>query len=232
MSYENTQLQYAIDCNCIDKQDRIKILDIQEKERQRIARDLHDYSMQSLTHLIHKLELCSMEMDDDVVQAKLELASIRMDLKKVIEDIRETIFDLRPMPFDDLGVQDVFSELKRKLVSISDMQIDFEIGDISSSDSIVLMTVFRIVRECSLNSIKHSKGKNLFVSLREINHDIEIVVEDDGKGFDLSQAESKDNHYGLHILKERVTLVCGKLSIVSNEKGTKIKVMIPLSEKK
>lgn len=212
--------------NCVDRNDKVRILDIQEKERQRIARDLHDYSLQSLTHLIHKLELCSMVMDDDIVQAKLEIASIRLSLKQIIEDIRITIFNLRPMPFDDLGVKEVFFRLEENLKILSDMKINFEIGEISSDNSVLLMTIFRIIHECSTNSVKHSGGKNLFVSLTENVDMISIVVEDDGKGFDVE--EKKEGHFGLRILKERVALLSGSLEIVSNDKGTKVKVFIPL----
>lgn len=225
------ELYNVVDVNCEERNSKIQILDVQEKERQRIARDLHDCSLQNLTHLIHKLELCSMEMDDDVIQAKLEIASIRKDLKHIIEDIRNTIFDLRPMPFDDLGVQEVFSGLKEKLQSISDMKINFEIGNISSNNSVVLMTIFRIVRECSINAVKHSHGKNLFVSMKEDENSIDLVIQDDGLGFQFDIAESKENHFGLSILKERVSLLSGRMDIISNSNGTKVEVIIPLCKK-
>lgn len=212
--------------NSVDRSNKVRILDIQEKERQRIARDLHDYSLQNLTHLIHKLELCSMEMDDDIVQAKLEIASIRLSLKHIIEDIRNTIFDLRPMPFDDLGVKEVFSRLEEKLQSFSDINLHFDIGEISSDNSVLLMTIFRIIQECSLNSVKHSKGENLYVSLKENIDTISVIVEDDGVGFDANS--TKEGHFGLCILKERVTLLSGTIDITSNENGTKVKVLIPL----
>ena len=212
--------------NSVDRKDKVRILDIQEKERQRIARDLHDCSLQDLTHLIHKLELCSMEMDDDIVQAKLEIASIRLSLKQIIEDIRNTIFDLRPMPFDDLGVKEVFSRLEENLRTLCDMKIHFKIGEISSDSSVLLMTIFRIIYEGAINSVKHSEGENLYVSLTESSDTISIVIEDDGKGFDVES--NKDGHFGLCILRERVTLLSGSMDITSNDKGTKIHVFIPL----
>ena len=82
---------------------QLKILDIQEKERQRIARELHDSSVQNLTHLIHTIELSSMFIDQDPIRAKLELETCMNNLKTTIHEMRETIFNLRPMSFDDLG---------------------------------------------------------------------------------------------------------------------------------
>lgn len=227
MNQKNIKLQNVV-IKCQDS-NKLKILDIQEKERQRIARDLHDYSLQNLTHLIHKLELCSMEMDDDVIQAKLEIASIRNGLKQIIDDIRDTIFDLRPMPFDDLGVQEVFSRLQEKLQSMSDMEIHFNIGEIHSENSVSLMTIFRIIQECSLNSIKHSGGTKLNVTLKESDQFISVIIEDDGNGFDIDNSE-KEGHFGLRILKERVMLLSGKLNLSSDSNGTKTEIIIPLCQ--
>lgn len=82
--------------------ERLNIISIQEEERQRIARDLHDASLQNLAHLVHKIELGSLYIDKDPIQAKLELAAVSKNLKEIIEDIRNTIYDLRPMTFDVL----------------------------------------------------------------------------------------------------------------------------------
>ena len=90
---------------------QFSVLDVQEKERQRIARDLHDSSLQNLTHLVHKVELSSLYIDRDPVKAKLELATIEAGLRKVIDDIRNRIYDLRPMTFDDLGLRQTLLNL-------------------------------------------------------------------------------------------------------------------------
>ena len=77
----------------ISLDERLNILSIQEEERQRIARDLHDSSVQNLTHLVHKIELSGLYMDTDPVRAKLELTNISKSLKSILEDIRNTIFE-------------------------------------------------------------------------------------------------------------------------------------------
>lgn len=210
----------------IDSSDKIRVLDIQEKERQRIARDLHDNSLQNLTHLIHKLELCSLKIDDDPIDAKLEIALVSKYLKQIIEDIRNTIFDLRPMPFDDLGMVDALSRLETNLKSISDMNIVFDVDNILCNNQVVLLTVFRIVQECTNNSVKHSGGKSLRVSVQQKKNLILIKVEDDGIGFDNGNME-KNGHFGLSILNERVLLLSGVLKIKSDLNGTDIEVEIP-----
>ena len=134
---------------------RLQILDIQEKERQRIARDLHDSSLQNLSHLLHNVELSSLYVDEDPVKAKLELAVVNSRLKSIIQEIRDTIFDLRPMTFDDLGLKEAFERLVYKLRESSKFNITYNIEDIGCNNSLILMTIFRIIEECLNNAIKH-----------------------------------------------------------------------------
>ncbi len=212
----------------------LQILDIQERERQRIARDLHDTSLQNLTHIIHKIELSSMFIDDDPVKAKLELVSVNKNLRSVIKEIRNTIFDLRPMTFDDLGLRESFERLADHLKESSDFEVFYNIEEINCNNSLVLMTIFRIIEECTNNAIKHSNGSVVFFELKKIaENTCIIIVADNGKSFDAEKVLSeKQRHFGLNILKERVELLCGTMEIDSKpDKGTVIKIMIPLLEK-
>ena len=84
--------------------------DSQELERKRIASELHDTSLQDLTHIIYQIELSELYIDLDPTKAKLELEDISNQLRKVIQDIRNTIFDLRPMSFDDLGLEEAINQ--------------------------------------------------------------------------------------------------------------------------
>lgn len=210
-----------------------QILDIQEKERQRIARDLHDTSLQNLAHLVHKIELSSMYMDQDIIKAKLELAAVNKNLKSIIQEIRNTIFDLRPMIFDDLGLKDAFERLISKLKETSDFDIQFEIDDIECSSSLILMTIFRIVEECMNNAVKHSRGNKVIFILKNEGDRCSIKVEDNGQSFNCDEVLSiEERHFGLFILKERVDLLSGILNIDSRPGvGTTINIAFPLLNK-
>lgn len=212
----------------------LQILDIQERERQRIARDLHDTSLQNLTHIIHKIELSSMFIDDDPVRAKLELVSVSKNLRSVIKEIRNTIFDLRPMTFDDLGLKESFERLADHLKESSDFEVFYNIEEINCNNSLVLMTIFRIIEECTNNAIKHSNGSVVFFELKKIaENTCIIIVADNGDSFDVDRVlTEKQRHFGLNILKERVEILCGTMEIDSKpNKGTVIKIIIPLLEK-
>ncbi|MCI6713408.1 MAG: sensor histidine kinase, partial [Lachnospiraceae bacterium] len=210
---------------------QISVLEIQEKERQRIARDLHDSSLQNLTHLIHKVELSSLYIDRDPVKAKLELATIGKNLRKVIEDIRNNIFDLRPMSFDDLGIKETIEKMLLMINQDRHFKIETDIEDIKSNcddskDKVILLSIYRIIQECVQNSIKHSQGDIIKVSLKDKTDSYEIIIQDNGIGFNVNEAVKKDNHFGLSVIKERVSLLNGIIEI-DTQKGTLIRIHIP-----
>jgi signal transduction histidine kinase len=89
-----------------------------ETDRQRIAKDLHDTSLQNLTAIVHKVELASMYINQDPIRAKMELSVISNSLKDTINEIRDTIFELRPMSFDDLGFRDLLASYIESLPEI------------------------------------------------------------------------------------------------------------------
>lgn len=218
---------------CIDElQPDIKllVLDIQEKERQRIARDLHDSSLQTLIHLIHKLELCSKYIDVDPVQANLEIVSCNKQLKKLINESRLKIFNLRPMSFDDLGFQEVLNRLKINLQEQSDMEIDFQIDQLESKEELILITIYRIIQEACNNAVKYSNGSKLSVISTYDSEQFYCRIEDNGIGFSMSEIEKKKNHFGIIMLQEQVKLLSGKIKIDSElGRGTTIEVYIPAS---
>lgn len=224
----NIQTEHNSDDNM---ERRLYILDIQEKERQRIARDLHDSSLQNLAHLTHKIELASMYIDDDKIKAKLELAAVNKELKSIIQEIRNTIFDLRPMSFDDLGLKESLERLIDRFKETSSSEFQIDIQDINCDNSLLLMTVFRIIEECMNNAVKHSSGNLISLKVKlTADNNCKIIVTDNGKGFNSEKVLSeKDRHFGLCILKERVSLLSGSITIDSDlNKGTIVNIEIPL----
>lgn len=219
-------------------------LDIQEKDRQRIARDLHDTSLQNLAHLIHQIELSSMYIDKDPIQAKLELMSVNKSIKSIIEDIRNTIFDLRPMSFDDLGFADMLEDFLRKLQDRYKIPVTSRIDDIPvtadaatnpkeyAEGQTLLISLYRVIRECCLNAMEHSECQQLLVNVKKdsYNQCIDIEIRDDGIGFDVEEVlTTMQNHYGLKIMKERIELLGGSIVIRSlKEEGTTVKITVPL----
>lgn len=201
----------------------------QELDRKRIASELHDTSLQDLTHIIHQLELSGLYIDVDPTKAKLELEDISNQLRKVIQDIRNTIFDLRPMSFDDLGLEEAIDEYILFIKKKYNINFITHIDDVNYLEEKKKLSIYRIIQECLMNSAKHSEAKTVNLKLKDLESEIIIIVHDDGVGIDQSKSLVGDNtHYGLAIIRDRINYLNGECSITSDKnKGTYIEVKIP-----
>ncbi len=212
----------------------IQILESQEAERKRIARDLHDSIVQVLTNLVHKCEICSKIMDMDSIRAKLELEIMSKTLKDTIAEMRDIIYDLRPMSFDDLGLEVTLERALKSIDAGTDMKISFNVeGENQELSPIVQLTIFRIVQECANNSIKYSKGKALDIRLIYEGKTVLLEISDDGQGFEYVEGNGNQekNHtgFGLSMMRERVALLSGYIDIdTAIGKGTVVRVTIPV----
>ncbi len=212
----------------------INALESYENERKRIARDLHDSTVQNLTNLMYKTELCTKLIDMDQVRAKLELQTMIRTIKGTIADMRNIIYDLRPMSLDDLGLISTIEKYIYEKKSSHNVNIEFKTNKEKYKVlPIVNLTIFRIIQEATNNAIKHGKAKKILIDLFYDEESISLTVSDNGIGFNESSPKVSDDKmnsgFGLPIMKERVLLLAGQLSIESNNpKGTKIKVVIPV----
>lgn len=207
-------------------------INFQEEDRRRIASDLHDTSLQNLVHLVHKIEICNLYIDEDPLKAKLELSLIGKNLKEIINEIRNTIFDLRPMSFDDLGMKASFERLLDKVNEENKYQIVSDIDDVSCENQFILLYIYRAVQESLNNIMKHAEAEKIIFRCKAVDDICVIDIEDDGKGF-YGETEDKkeDKHFGLSLMRERIELLNGKIDISSYEgEGTKVHMEIPLTE--
>lgn len=203
------------------------ILDIREKERQRIAHDLHDVFLQNLSHLVHKVELSSLYIDIDKVKAKLELATVEKELRNTIDEVRTIIYNLHPISVDDLGLKATMEEALSTINKKYKFTIESKIEDVSCENKLIAETILRLAQECCFNAIKHSKGNKISVSLYDKNKKYILKVVDNGTGFDENEINKKHSHFGLSIMKERIYLLDGDINIDSSDKGTSITIEIP-----
>ena len=209
----------------------IKILEQQENERQRIARELHDSTVQVLTNLVHKTELCAKIMDVDLIRAKLELEIINSTIRYTINDMRNIIHDLRPMSFDDFGLDITLDRVVSQIRSNTDIQIHLDvIGEKKPISTVLSLTLVRIIQEACNNSIKHSEAENVYITFSYEDETIFLSIRDDGKGFDVKKVENNGNRgFGVSIMKERAVLLSGDLKITSvKNKGTNIVLTVPI----
>ena len=216
---------------------RLTLLEAQENERQRISRELHDSTVQNLTAIVHKAELCSKLIDIDSIRCKLELTMMSRNLRDIINDTRQMIYDLRPMSFDDIGLEVTIERTLDKIKNDMSCNIGFTVeGEPYFIKPVVGITVLRIIQEACNNAIKYAESNFISVKLIYEDNSIVISIEDDGNGFDIDNLDTSNRNdnsgFGLSMMKERVYLLSGEIEIQSKEDiGTRIQVRVPINNK-
>ena len=213
-----------------------RLLSAQEDERKRIAGELHDTIGSCLSGVKYKIENVLQQFGKDSNVTEESLTSVIPVIQEGIEECRRMQQDLRPSLLDDLGLLPTLSWFCRRYQTIYtgikvDLEQTLEERDIPDSLKIV---IFRVTQEGMNNIAKHSKADLVHLSLRKMDGRIELVLEDNGQGFDLKKvlgSESTKRGLGLTSMRERTELSGGSFAIESAEgKGTTIHVSWPLGE--
>jgi signal transduction histidine kinase len=213
-----------------------EILSIQEEERRRIARELHDETSQVLTSLSANLEVAVELLPAGTDKVRAILRKAQALSTNVLEETHKLIYQLRPTMLDDLGLVAAMRWLIDGTMSPAGVKASFRvIGRERRLPSNVETTLFRVVQETVSNITRHARAGNAAVVLHFKRGMIAVHVSDDGCGFDVAEAvSSKDRPRGLGLLgmRERIELVNGTISILSypGSNGTKVDIEIPLSK--
>gem|GEM_PF-2167434 len=208
-----------------------KIIVTQEEERKRISRELHDETSQSLTSLMLGLKL--IHEADDISEVRKLASNFREIIYKTLEEIQWLSYELRPSALDDLGLEAALKRYIKELSQHADINIEYELHHCKNIRliSVIETTVYRVVQEALTNVIRHAGAQNVKVSLKCDDKNMEVIVEDDGKGFDFTALQKEHQTLGLFGMTERATLVGGELIIdTESGKGTKVILRIPLEE--
>lgn len=212
----------------------LRIIEAQEEERKRVARDIHDGPAQSMSNIVIKAEICEKLIDKNIDEAKKELQNLKKVMRDSLQEVRKIIYNLRPMALDDLGL---LPTLERYVISFKEdtgMDVSLKSRNVDEDlKPIISLTVFRIVQEALNNVLKHSKSKVTSISLEQIGQNLRIMIIDNGIGFNTKDIRMTNSDltggFGLFSMKERVALLEGEFDITSEVgNGTKIKILIPL----
>lgn len=218
-----------------DKLFGAQVIKAQEAERLRVSREIHDGPAQLIANVIYRSSICERLVDLDTEKAKHELQGLREQIRGCLGEIRKIIFDLRPMTLDDLGLVATLHHFLDKFKKRTGVKVSLNvIGEECKINKHVEISIFRIIQEALNNIDKHAKTSDAKLSLEYNSEYISIYVEDFGKGFLIDDANAEDSggeHYGLLGMKERVKILNGQFLIESIlGRGTKIRILIPLSE--
>ena len=202
----------------------------QEEERSRLARDLHDDTIQSLVVLTRKAQLTKMSLDGQP-QAE-QLGEMEELSTQIIDDLRRIAQDLRPTYLEDLGLTPALNMLAQDTGSALNIPITFEVsGSELRLAADIELALYRIAQESLSNVARHAQPSHVSVNLDYAAEEVALTVTDDGKGFDVPEGSAEmapDGHYGLLGIYERADLIGGRVTIQSEpDQGTCLIVRLP-----
>jgi signal transduction histidine kinase/HAMP domain-containing protein len=198
-----------------------QLLKVQENERKRISRELHDSIGQSLTAIKFGLENARSQVAQDTAEASVELLATLIPLvQQASEEVRRIHTDLRPSMLDDLGILTTINWLCREFQLIYtgiriEKQVDIKENDVPESLKII---IFRILQEALNNVAKHSHADLVRLHFGKTRNTIRLAIRDNGRGFDMRgvlTTEVAEKGFGITSMKERAELSEGVFAIKS-----------------
>ncbi len=216
----------------------VRIVQAQEEERQRLARQMHDGPAQSLTNFILQAEICQRLFDRNPARAAEELGNLKEAASVTFQKVRDFIFDLRPMMLDDLGVVPTVRRYIDSFREKNDIDVRLDImGEERRLESHREVMLFRAIQELLALARDYATPAQIVIKLDMSGQHIRASVEDDGRGFDVESGFSGDDNYRdsrvdvLMTLREKFELVHGSITVQSNETdGTMVRLELPASD--
>ena len=204
-----------------DSQARLKILterlvEVQEDEKRRLARELHDEIGQMLTSLSLNLEIVSrsVQAGEEKGGIQFELEITRQQVKQLLEEVRDLSLNLLPAMLDDLGLLPTLLDYCQRYTSQTGILVNLSHRGLDERvPPQVEIAAYRIVQEALTNVARHAAVDKVDVRLWATPHELGVQIEDHGAGFDMQKIESTYNSHGIAGMRERVATCGGNLEI-------------------
>jgi two-component system, NarL family, sensor histidine kinase DevS len=217
----------------VDLADRVardalrRVVEGQELERRRLARELHDETGQALTSIL--LGLKHVEEAESEEEARKAAAGLREQIVETLQNVRRLAVELRPSALDDFGLAPALERLGEAFAEKSGIEVDIQANlDATRLPGEVETALYRIVQEALTNVAKHAEATRVSVVVTRRGNGVTAVIEDDGHGFGAGGGSGEG--LGLVGMRERVGLLGGRLAIESTEgAGTTVVAEVPVS---
>jgi PAS domain S-box-containing protein len=208
-----------------------QLIEAQEKERSRIARDLHDDICQRLALLSMELERVNRSPSGLSKPVADDISQIRRHCSEIADDVQSLSHQLHSFKLDYLGIAAAIKGCCRELSKQHDVDIEFTAFNVPVGlPKDISLCLFRVAQEALHNAVKYSGTSRYTVELRGMSDRIQLKVNDSGAGFDVEEAR-KNRGLGLASMQERVHLVSGSISVESKlGEGTTILVYVPIAQ--
>jgi signal transduction histidine kinase len=205
-----------------------QIVEIADRERAALARELHDSTAQRLAALLFQISAAARDCRDSEIAERL--ASARDAAEQVTEEVRLLAHTVHPSVLDDLGLAPALRTLAREASRVTGIDVDVEPPTrLVQLPRRVTSVLYRVAQESVRNAAQHASPHRVRIVLRTHPDEARLEVHDDGSGFDLADAERRRPGMGLFIMRERVALVDGQFELrTAPESGTSVIASVPL----
>ena len=199
------------------------------RERTRIAHDLHDGVAQSLAFLRMRVGLWEDWLSSEPERLAGEFTTMKETLRFQIEELRRAMFALRPIELAELGFEGAIRRLITDFADQHEWELELHLDAPQTLPHELELAVFRVVQEALTNSAKHAQADQIRVQLNQIDGGLQIVVRDNGRGFEPGQLSDAHAHLGLRQMGERARALDGQLTIIAQpNSGTEVRVWLPI----
>lgn len=210
----------------------VRLMSVQETERARLARELHDELGQRLTAL--KLNVHAIGRDPDGVETAARVADCLALIDDTLARVRERALDLRPAVLDELGLGAALEWYGRRQEERAGVCILLEVGDgLTGLRGDLATTLFRVAQEAVSNALRHGGGDTVRITLERAPDGLRLVVEDNGRGFaaGFDPAAAPAQGFGMLAMRERVELVGGRFAVsAGTQGGVRVEAHLPLTD--
>ena len=217
-----------------DREEQIRqlgehMLTVEEEERRRISRELHDEVGQSMLVIRLYLEMIQSDLPEAAKHLNPKLEDTRQLTEQTIQEMRRLIADLSPNVLEQLGLPASIRQFVNTFSRTFSGKVRLRMTRLDKLPRSSEIMIYRLVQECFANVIKHSQAENVGLHLSRRNWFVKMKMADDGVGFDVQAAAEKRDSFGLAGMRERVALLGGNININSSPgKGTKIDIALPV----
>jgi len=235
------------------------MLHVEEMERRRISRELHDEAGQSLLCIRLQMELLEQSLPESEIATKEKLRDARDLTERTILEMRRLIAALSPAVLEQLGLGAALRQLVARFQRLNPIRVKLGLTRLGGLPQQTEVIVYRLVQECFNNIAKHSGARSVNISVSTADDLLKLNVEDDGVGFKIDEAFARRDSFGLSGMRERVTLLGGRFHIrsfpktdtlnigqaadnggpqlinrdsrrIKKDRGTKISIELPISK--
>jgi signal transduction histidine kinase len=210
-----------------------KTIHLQEEERARIARDMHDSTTQLILGALYATQAARDGLDTNLAGAREYMAMVQQFLQQIEGEIRQTIHDLRPPILDAKGVVPAFKQYADRYEELTKTPCTVRVtGAPQRLADDAEVAIYRIVQEALQNVAVHAGASRVCVGIHFDSQTVRVTVEDDGRGFDSANlAHQGDDHFGLIGMHERASNIGARLQVHSAPgQGTRVVLHVPVQE--